>query len=61
VGKVRCPVTLLHGGSDTLVPVAQAHHTASIVPGSVLDIRKPLGHFSIIGEVIPAILTLRGD
>jgi len=60
VGKVRCPVTVLHGGSDNIVPVMQAHHTAKIVPGAKLVIHDALGHFSIIDQVLPAILDMRG-
>ncbi|HTO09667.1 MAG TPA: alpha/beta hydrolase [Myxococcota bacterium] len=58
VSKVRCPVTVLHGGSDTIVPVAQARHTAEIVPGAKLDIRDELGHFSIAYEVLGAVTRL---
>jgi pimeloyl-ACP methyl ester carboxylesterase len=55
VGAVRCPVTVLHGDADTICPVANAHHTAAVVPGAVLDIRPGLGHFSIVNEV-PGVL-----
>lgn len=51
-------MTVLHGGSDSIVPVAQAHHTAQIVPGAKLRVFGPLGHFSIMSEVIPALLEL---
>ena len=53
VAAVRCPVRVIHGGSDTIVPVAHAHHTASIVPGATLHVFDDLGHFSIVGEVVP--------
>ena len=33
VTSIKCPVTVLHGSSDTVVPPAHAHHTAAIVPG----------------------------
>ena len=58
VRKIRCPVTVLHGGSDTIVPVAQARHTASIVPGAKLEIHEELGHFSIAYEVLGAVIRL---
>jgi pimeloyl-ACP methyl ester carboxylesterase len=58
VRAIRCPVTVLHGGSDTIVPVAQARHTASIVPGAKLEIHEELGHFSIASEVIGALSRL---
>jgi pimeloyl-ACP methyl ester carboxylesterase len=60
VTAVRCPVTVLHGGADPIVPVAQAHHTASIVPGATLQIVDDRGHFSIIGEVVAALSTTLG-
>jgi pimeloyl-ACP methyl ester carboxylesterase len=56
VDAVRCPVRVIHGESDTIVPVAQAHHTASIVPGAELRTYPGLGHFSIIGEVLANLL-----
>lgn len=55
VGAVRCPVTVLHGGSDTIVAVAHAHHTASIVPGATLLVLDDRGHFSILPEVVAAL------
>jgi pimeloyl-ACP methyl ester carboxylesterase len=51
VTAITCPVAVIHGGSDTFVPVAHAQHTAAIVPGATLRIYEPLGHFSICGEV----------
>jgi len=35
---VRCPVVVLHGESDNIVPAAHARHTAEIVPGAKLRI-----------------------
>jgi pimeloyl-ACP methyl ester carboxylesterase len=32
VSEVRAPVVVLHGSEDSIVDVARAHHTASIVP-----------------------------
>jgi pimeloyl-ACP methyl ester carboxylesterase len=52
VSKVTCPVVVLHGGSDSIAPVALAHHTAKIVPGASLRIFPELGHFSIVQEVL---------
>jgi pimeloyl-ACP methyl ester carboxylesterase len=50
--SITCPVIVIHGGSDTIVPVAHAHHTASIVPGAQLRVFDDLGHFSITTEVV---------
>jgi len=58
VAKIRCPVVVLHGEADNIVPVAHARHTASIVPGAKLTIVPDLGHFSIIGAVLPTLESL---
>ena len=58
VAGITCPVTVLHGGADTLVPVAHASHTAEIVPGATLRVFDDLGHFSIIEHVVPTALDL---
>jgi pimeloyl-ACP methyl ester carboxylesterase len=60
VRRIRCPVVVLHGTSDTFVPVAHATYTQSIVPGASLDVREGLGHFSIIPAVVPALGALLG-
>jgi pimeloyl-ACP methyl ester carboxylesterase len=57
---ITCPVLVLHGTSDTLVPVAQAPQTQRLVPGAVLDVREGLGHFSIALELVPALHALLG-
>jgi pimeloyl-ACP methyl ester carboxylesterase len=57
VGAVRCPVVVLHGELDSMVPLAHAHHTAAIVPGARLEIVPDLGHLSVIRE-IPRALAL---
>ena len=57
VAAVACPVRVIHGGSDTIVPVAHAHHTAAVVPGAQLQVFDDLGHFSIVGEVLDALAT----
>lgn len=36
----------------TDTPVANAHHTASIVPGATLRIFPGLGHISIVTKVV---------
>ena len=61
VSQVRCPVVVLHGASDSIVPVGQAHHLASIVPGAEARIFHELGHFSIMREIVPALTSLRSD
>ena len=52
VANIACPVTVLHGSSDGLMPVANARHTAAIVPGAILRIVEDLGHLSLLPEVV---------
>ncbi len=58
VSTIRCPVTVLHGGSDRIVDVIHAHHAAQLVPNANLVIFDDLGHFSITTKVVPAIGSL---
>ena len=58
VSRITCPVTVLHGSSDSIVPVAHARHTAAIVPGAALHICDGLGHFSIVAEIVPELGSL---
>ena len=58
VTKITCPVVVLHGTLDTMVPVAHAHHTHSLVPHASLELREGLGHFSIIPEIVPELRRL---
>jgi pimeloyl-ACP methyl ester carboxylesterase len=52
VTRITCPVTVLHGAIDGLMPVANAHHTAAIVPGATLRILDDLGHVSILPKAV---------
>jgi pimeloyl-ACP methyl ester carboxylesterase len=47
VAEITCPVVVLHGSSDGLAPVANAYHTAAIVPGATLHVVEGLGHVSL--------------
>jgi pimeloyl-ACP methyl ester carboxylesterase len=58
VGAVRAPTIVLHGSDDSIVDVAQARHTASIVPGARLRIVDGLAHLSIVGQVVPTLAEL---
>jgi pimeloyl-ACP methyl ester carboxylesterase len=58
VAAITCPVAVIHGTSDRLVPVAHARHTAAIVPGAVLETFDGLGHFSIAREVVNSVTPL---
>ena len=55
VSAITCPVVVLHGTGDTLVPLAHAHHTAALVPGATLRIVDRLGHLSIALDMVSAI------
>ncbi|HEY6790193.1 MAG TPA: alpha/beta hydrolase [Trebonia sp.] len=55
VASIQCPVTVLHGGSDRMVDVIHAHHTAEVVPSAKLVVFDDDGHFSIMTKVVPAI------
>lgn len=59
VGAVTCPVFVLHGEADSIVPCAHARHTAEIVPGAKLHIIPELGHFSINNELLPTLQSLK--
>lgn len=52
VAAITCPVVVLHGGTDTFIPLANAHHTAALVPGAKLRVFDDLGHLSIVPEVV---------
>ena len=52
VTAITCPVVVLHGGSDGFIPVANAHHTAALVPGAALQIFDEHGHLSIMREIV---------
>ena len=59
IAGVICPVIVIHGVQDWVVPVAHAHHTASIVRNSQLKTYPQHGHLSISSESINALNELR--
>lgn len=61
IGSVRCPVIVLHGEADSIVPCAHARYTAEITPGATLRLIPELGHFSIFMELLPSLQLLRSD
>ena len=52
VSRITCPVTVLHGASDGLVPIANAHHMTAIVPGATLRVVPDLGHLSVLTKAV---------
>ena len=58
IRSVSAPVVVVHGEDDRIVPVAHAHNTAAVVPGSTLRTYADHGHLSIVAEVVPALREL---
>jgi pimeloyl-ACP methyl ester carboxylesterase len=58
VSAVRAPTIVLHGREDSIVDVAQAGHTASLVPGARTKIVDGLAHLSIVGQIVPTLAEL---
>lgn len=58
VGAISRPVFVVHGGADTMVPVAHARHTASVVPGARLQVHDDDGHLSVIRHAVPTLAQL---
>jgi pimeloyl-ACP methyl ester carboxylesterase len=52
VTRITCPVTVLHGARDGMLPVANAHHTAAMVPGATLRVLDDLGHISSLSKAV---------
>jgi len=51
---IRCPVLVVHGEDDQLVPVAHSRHTASLIAGADLRILPGVGHLSLADQ-LPAL------
>lgn len=45
LGELRCPVLLVHGDRDRLVPLAHAQEAARRIPGAKLVILRGCGHW----------------
>lgn len=59
VSKVECPVILVHGQQDWIVPIAQARHTASLLVNSELREYPQHGHLSVGVEALQALVDVR--
>jgi pimeloyl-ACP methyl ester carboxylesterase len=59
VARVRCPVILVHGEQDWIVPLAQARHTASLLAKSELRTYPEHGHLSVGVEALQALVDVR--
>lgn len=51
---IACPVIVVHGDDDQLVPIAHSRHTASLIPGAELRILPGVGHLSL-ADHLPAL------
>ena len=54
LGKVVCPVIIVHGEDDPIVPLENAHYTKSLLPQAELRTFAGLGHLSIGGRTMGA-------
>jgi pimeloyl-ACP methyl ester carboxylesterase len=50
-GAITSPATVLHGETDTLVPLAHSRHTADVIPGAAFVVLPEHGHISLVGEM----------
>jgi len=50
-GGIRVPIRILHGESDTLVPVDHARHNAELIPYSTLELLPDEGHISMLAQL----------
>jgi pimeloyl-ACP methyl ester carboxylesterase len=58
LAAVRCPVTILHGADDQVVPPDVARHNHELLPHSTLRILDGHGHFSVGTEALPTLTAL---
>lgn len=56
INDVKCPVLVIHGEADGIVPPAHSKHTVEIVPNGTLRLLPEHGHLSVIREVVPALV-----
>jgi pimeloyl-ACP methyl ester carboxylesterase len=45
LNRITCPVTVIHGEKDALVPVASAQEVAGTIPGAQLRVMPQAGHW----------------
>lgn len=59
MSRISCPVILVHGEQDWVVPIAQARHTASLLANAELREFPQHGHLSVGVEALPALVDVR--
>jgi proline iminopeptidase len=45
VARIRCPMLIIHGADDPLVPLPAAHHLTKLLPQARLEVIPGLGHY----------------
>lgn len=50
-GTITAPTTVVHGETDTLVPLAHGRHTAELIPGATFVSLPDHGHLSTLTEI----------
>lgn len=58
---IKCPVTILHGDKDLVVPLAWAQATHQLIPGSKLIRFEQAGHSVITDDLALIVDTLRKE
>ena len=59
ISRVRCPVIVIHGEQDWIVPIAHARHTVSILKNAELRTFPEHGHLSVGAEAVNSLIDLR--
>jgi pimeloyl-ACP methyl ester carboxylesterase len=60
-GRIAVPVAVVHGESDTLVPIAHSRHTAELIAGSTFRTFPGHGHLTIVSELPSLAASLVGS
>ena len=59
INRVSCPVIVIHGEQDGIVPLVHGQHTADVVPNAELRTFPQHGHLSVIAEVVPTLKSIK--
>jgi pimeloyl-ACP methyl ester carboxylesterase len=59
INRVSCPVIVIHGEQDGIVPIVHGQHTADVVPNAELQTFPQHGHLSVIAEVVPTLKAIK--
>jgi pimeloyl-ACP methyl ester carboxylesterase len=50
-GRISVPIEVVHGESDTFVPMAHSRHTAELIPRSTFRMLPGHGHLTVVSEL----------